>query len=220
MDKENVKNEIAKSLAGFLNSSKGGTLIVGVKDNGDPTGCLLEAFINKDKAKAKDKAIQYLIDTMIGKLGIVPTTQMSFEFEEIRGKLILVIRCTFDNTIFPVFVSQNQPPQDRVFYVRIGTTTRQLSGEDQLRYIESVQKIGSSTLNWKKVQYGVVLIVLIASIALISTQLQDWKKVQPGAYEDKKTFFELGIAFVRFSAIPDEDEHEIICKRLSENPLM
>ena len=31
-------------------------------------------------------------------------------------------------------------------------------------------------------------------------------------FEDKKTFFELGIAFGRFSAKPDEDEHEIICK--------
>ena len=29
---------------------------------------------------------------------------------------------------------------------------------------------------------------------------------------EKETFFELGIAFARFSAKPDEDEHKIICK--------
>ena len=228
--KENVKNEIAKSLAGFLNSRNGGTLIIGVKDDGEPTGRLLEAFISEDEDKNKDKAIQYLIDIMSEKLGLVPMTQMSFDFGKTKGELILVIRCMFDNTIFPVFVSQSQPPKDRFFYVRIGTTTRQLSGEDQRRYIESVLEsvpniessiesvlesvpnIESSTLNWKKVQYGVVLIVLITSIALISIQLQDWKKVQPGAYEDKKTFFDLGIAFVRFSTMPDEDEYEIIYK--------
>ena len=32
------------------------------------------------------------------------------------------------------------------------------------------------------------------------------------SFEDKLTFFDLGIAFARFSAIPDEDEHEIIRK--------
>ena len=37
--------------------------------------------------------------------------------------------------------------------------------------------------------------------------------------EDKKTFFELGIAFARFSAKPDEDEHEIICKVASRPEL-
>ena len=32
------------------------------------------------------------------------------------------------------------------------------------------------------------------------------------SFEKKKNYFELGIAFARFSAKPDEDEHEIICK--------
>ena len=30
--------------------------------------------------------------------------------------------------------------------------------------------------------------------------------------EDKRNYFELGIAFARFSAKPDEDEHKIVCK--------
>ena len=29
---------------------------------------------------------------------------------------------------------------------------------------------------------------------------------------DKRNFFELGIAFARFSAKPDEEEHRIICE--------
>ena len=36
------------------------------------------------------------------------------------------------------------------------------------------------------------------------------------SFKDKLTFFELGIAFTRFSAKPDEDEHEIIRKVASQ----
>ena len=31
------------------------------------------------------------------------------------------------------------------------------------------------------------------------------------SFEDRRNFFQLGIAFARFSAKPDEDEHKIVC---------
>ena len=177
--RENVNSEIAQTLAAFLNSRKGGTLIVGVSDNGKPTGRLLEAFNNPDEAKKKDAALQYLIYTMSHKLGKVQLTHMSFNFQKIEEEWILVIRCPFNEHFFPTYVSQAQPPHRRDFYVRLGNTTQQLTGEDIQRYIDSVRGT-ISTINIDALKE------ILEEVKPPSrpTRLQDSKKVQYGDKEE------------------------------------
>jgi len=64
--KERFKDEILKTISAFANSS-GGTLLVGVKDNGEVFGIPL-----------KDKAYQDIINKVLNRTGISP------EFEKVE----------------------------------------------------------------------------------------------------------------------------------------
>ena len=130
-----VKKEISAAVAGFLNVRSGGTLIIGVEDDGNPTGELLErgGFGNEDKAS------EYLLDLLVQKLGVNAAKQTSFDFSRIKGELVLAVRCVFDINVFPIYVPQDLPPSKRILYVRMGATTRKLGGEEQIRYIDSVR---------------------------------------------------------------------------------
>ena len=131
-----VEEAIAKSVAGFLNREQGGTLIIGVEDDGSPIeGDLLKRgeFTNTDEAQ------RHLLDLLIKKLGVNAADQTSIAFNRINGKLVLVVSCTFDINVFPVYVSQDEPSANRIFYARMGPSTQPLAGEEHLDYIDSVR---------------------------------------------------------------------------------
>jgi hypothetical protein len=137
--KRDVELKLLKSIAGFLNGC-GGILIVGVNDNGEPNGTLLDEFPGSDNARRRDKAQQYLTDLLVANLGALAAVRTRSQFCDIDGCTVLRIECPFNIDVFPVYVSQGQTPSTRILYVRVGNTTQQFGGEDQIRYIDLVRK--------------------------------------------------------------------------------
>ncbi|HRW35047.1 MAG TPA: putative DNA binding domain-containing protein, partial [Thermotogota bacterium] len=109
--KERFKDEILKTISAFANSS-GGTLLVGVKDNGEICGTPL-----------KDKAYQDIINKVLNRTGITP----EFEKVEVDDKFVLVIE-----------VKKSQIPIafDGRYYKRVGNTTRVMNYDELKQFFQ------------------------------------------------------------------------------------
>ncbi len=119
---EKMKNAVLKTLAAFLNTN-GGVLFIGVDDKGNPVGFEADGFPNEDKMN------QHLYNIVIGSMGENAGTAIHVNFDDYEGVKIMVVRC--DRSSFPVYVKDGSRPQ---FYVRIGSSTRELSGEEMVSY--------------------------------------------------------------------------------------
>ena len=129
-DKRETFN-IMKTISGFCNQ-QGGTLIVGVNDNAKPTDSVVKA----DGFNSEDQVLNWLADQLVNWLGgATAAALVQVGFEDIRdnGRRPLVVRCT--KGARPTFVRGLQRHQDREFYVRIGTSTRQLTGQDLVNFM-------------------------------------------------------------------------------------
>lgn len=118
-----MKNEVLKTLAGFLNSN-GGRLFVGVSDEGTPVGLEADGFRNEDKMSL------HLYNIINDSMGKDAGTAVHVNFDEFNGKRVMVVRC--DRSSFRVFVKDGNT--DR-FYVRTGPSTEEMSVEEAVDYI-------------------------------------------------------------------------------------
>ena len=120
LDKE-MELEALKTVAAFLNSRVGGTLIIGVADDGEPVG------IRRDNFRNEDAMGLYLRNIVTRSMGTVAMTRVHPEFLDYRGSRVLALVC--DPSTQPVYVN------DGKFYVRTGLATTELSARDAVEYI-------------------------------------------------------------------------------------
>ena len=113
-----------KTLAGFLNTN-GGTLIVGVSDDGTPVG------IDADKFPNEDKMSLHLVNIVKNRMGPQAMTAMHVHFEDYDDSRVLVIRCS--RSPAPVFVKDGEIER---FYVRTGPSTTELTASQIQGYIK------------------------------------------------------------------------------------
>ncbi len=125
---KNLENVVIKTLAGFLNSNTGGTLLIGVADDGEILG--LEKDFDSLRRKDCDGYEQLLMTTITSNLGanFCQYIQVLFHFldEKYVCRLIVI------PSSHPVFVKQNK---DTKFYLRAGGGTRDLNVKDATTYI-------------------------------------------------------------------------------------
>jgi hypothetical protein len=114
-----------KSIAAFLNSPKGGTLIVGVSDEGEPLGIDCDDFPNEDRMS------QHLVHIVNSRMRPPPWAKMHITFEDYEGHRVMVVRC--DASSSPVYLTKEQ---DEEFYVRAGPTPIPLSVSQAQDYIK------------------------------------------------------------------------------------
>lgn len=119
-----IENSALKTLVGFMNT-EGGTLLIGVNDNGDICGLERDNFMNNDKLNLH---LVNLIKTRIGKNYI---SLIEFEVIKIKNKEILKIRCAKSNK--PVFLKEDEKEK---FYIRLGPGNTELSGSSLIEYIK------------------------------------------------------------------------------------
>ena len=120
-----IEHETIDTIAAFCNT-KGGTLLIGVKDNGEIYG------IENDNFPSKDKFINHLRNKISSKLGDTIFDLLDFDFFEIKEKTILLISCKpIDPKDDPVFVNKNNVDQ---FYVRRLDSTVPLNSKEQYHY--------------------------------------------------------------------------------------
>ncbi|WP_020157025.1 MULTISPECIES: AlbA family DNA-binding domain-containing protein [Methylobacter] len=123
-----LEGVVLKTLAGFLNSHEGGTLLIGIADNGEVVG--LEKDYQTLKRQDQDGFEQTIMTAISTNLGADLCSFVHVLFHVIDGKE--VCRLIVSPSIRPVFFNQGNTPK---FYVRTGGGTRDLNIQEALGYI-------------------------------------------------------------------------------------
>ena len=118
---------VLKSLAGFLNSSLGGTLLIGVADDGDIIG--LENDFQTLKKQNEDGFEQAIMTAIAANFGADLCSHVSILFHVIGNQTIC--RLIVSPSSRPVFVNQGNIPK---LYVRTGGATRDLNIQEALEF--------------------------------------------------------------------------------------
>ncbi len=125
--KQNRKNEdlrlsVLKTIAAFLNC-EGGTLIIGVEDNGNVFG--LEKDLSLLSRGNLDQFEQTVMNLVCDRIGASFTQLLKTRFETIEGKDVCAINVK--KSTKPVFLKSNKGLE---FYIRAGNTSRSLDIPD------------------------------------------------------------------------------------------
>jgi hypothetical protein len=122
---EKIERSVLKTIVAFLNS-KGGTLLIGIADDGSVIGVDEENFENRDKMNLH---LTNLIATHIGN-EFLPF--ISFRMTDYHGKVVMRIECRKSDG--PVFLKEWP---NEYFIVRSGPSSVELQGMDTLNYVEN-----------------------------------------------------------------------------------
>ncbi len=122
---------IAKTLAAFLNAA-GGTLIIGVDDQGTPLG--LEADLATMKQADADRFELWLRDHLQAKLGMNGATLPKVEFATLdEDHLVCRVTCPPSPEAIYLRPAKGAAPE---LWLRVGNSTRLLDVDDAVRYVQ------------------------------------------------------------------------------------
>lgn len=123
-----LEGAVLKTIAGFLNSYNGGTLLIGVSDDGSILG-LLNDYQTLKKPNS-DGYEQMLMTSISEKLGGDLCSHVHILFHVLEGQH--VCRVIVSPASRPVFFKQSNTPK---FFVRTGGGTRDLNIQEALEYV-------------------------------------------------------------------------------------
>jgi hypothetical protein len=127
---EKVINEgIIKTVAAFMNS-KGGTLGIGISDEGDILGIQVDLDYKKQDLDAYQNWLSTLLSNTIGQSSVAKNVGIRFETLEEQ------VVCLVDVLQSPTPVYADTVKGKEVFYVRVGNSTRILEGSQMVSYID------------------------------------------------------------------------------------
>jgi len=130
----NLESVVLKTLAGFYNSHIGGTLLIGVSDDGEIIG--LEQDFQTLKKPNQDGFEQTLMTSISSHLGADLCPSVHVLFHVIDNKQVCRVIVSPANR--PVFLQQGNAPK---LFVRTGGGTRDLNIQEALEYAQG---------RWKK----------------------------------------------------------------------
>lgn len=119
-----MEHAVLKTINGFLNSH-GGTLIVGVGDNGEALG--LEA----DEFESEDKMDLHVGNLIKSKMGTETMLHIQTKFQDYKGKRALLVTCKPSK--IPVYLHTGQ---DEEFYIRAGGSSAKLTPSQMIEFIK------------------------------------------------------------------------------------
>jgi hypothetical protein len=124
-----LEKAVAKTIAAFMNS-KGGTLVVGVSDEGEALG--IEADCQSlSQRKDRDGWEQHLRNVLNTFLSKEKAALVEVSFAEFRGKTIAVLRA--EPSFKPVILRDGANTE---FYIRSGNTSQQLDMQQMISYMQ------------------------------------------------------------------------------------
>jgi hypothetical protein len=126
---KHLRHSVLKTIAAFLNSA-GGTLVIGVEDNGHVYG-LQEDL--KTTGKSLDRFEQLLTSLISDRIGAEYGHFVDIRFERVGDKQVCVVDT--DRALEPAFLKGQR---GREFHVRVGNTTRLLDAEETVNYVQTV----------------------------------------------------------------------------------
>lgn len=126
---KNLEKVIVKAVVGFMNS-EGGTLLIGVMDDGQIFG--IESDLKTLKRRNTDGFQQAIISLISDYLGTEFTKYTHIDFEEKEEKTVCKIK--LERAPQPVFFKSSDGSAE--FYIRAGNTTRLLDSRETHEYIQ------------------------------------------------------------------------------------
>jgi predicted HTH transcriptional regulator len=118
-----MEQAVLKTIAAFLNSD-GGTLFVGVNDDGSARGIDVQHFDNQDKFLLH---FTNLVNETIGKR-FLPFIEV--RLVDLDNITVMAVRCSRCNV--PAFLKMDK---EEVFYVRAGASSTELKGREMIDYV-------------------------------------------------------------------------------------
>ena len=112
-----------KTVVAFLNSS-GGTLIVGVGDDGTVVGIAPDQFDNEDKY------LLHVNNRLQNHIGLAHSACIRYELASVDDRRVLVVQCRPSSQ--PVFLKMGKEEE---FFVRVGPGSRKLSTSEVVAYV-------------------------------------------------------------------------------------
>jgi hypothetical protein len=130
-----INDGVVKTVAAFLNSA-GGTLAIGITDDGDILGLQPDLDFKRQDLDGYQNWLTTLLVNNIG-AGVVGA-YVGLRIEPVGSEVV----CLVDATPSPAPVYARTTKGDACFYVRINNTTRLLEGPDIPNYIDGHWKKG------------------------------------------------------------------------------
>lgn len=119
--KEKYTDNIAREIVSFLNGA-GGTIIIGVKDNGDVVG------VNK-----VDEVLKKISDIITSQIEPNPQDEISSEIKFDQGKTIVVVHV--NKGYHHIYCQKKYGFSSAGCTIRIGTTSKEMTSEQiKIRY--------------------------------------------------------------------------------------
>ena len=125
-----MEHLIVKTVCGFLNS-EGGTLFIGVSDDGEVLG-LTEDMKTLGSKPDRDGYELFLRQHLDNALSIQTATVVNICFETVAGQEMCTV--TVGASGRPVFAKPPNASIPSEFWVRVGNATKQLHGDDTVQY--------------------------------------------------------------------------------------
>ena len=117
-----MENAVLKTIVAFLNTD-GGTLLVGVGDNGEAIGIEIDGFANEDKY------LLHFSNLVNDKIGKQFCEHIRWNLYPWKSGKVLCVECTSSKA--PVFLRSGKEEQ---FFIRTGPASVELSASQVLQY--------------------------------------------------------------------------------------
>jgi len=130
-----LETAVIKTVAAFANSRNGGTLLIGVADDGSVHGLASDyASLAKSGKEDRDRFLLHLNQLLINALGEAAAANVSMQIHTVDGKDLCRVHAQPSG--FPVDANvkvekAGQVVKKSAFYVRIGNGTREITDPDQ-----------------------------------------------------------------------------------------
>ncbi len=115
---------VLKTLAAFVNAS-GGTLVIGIADDGEPVG------IEADQFASEDKMYLHLVNLIKDRMGAAHMMYLHPRFDDYDGTRVLAVECLRGKS--PVFVKDGKLER---FYIRTGAATTELTASQTQEFVK------------------------------------------------------------------------------------
>ena len=122
-----ITESVIKTVAGFLNSD-GGTLAVGIADDGEILG--IQPDLDKKNLDA-DRYVNSLTNLVEHSLGPLASTMAKIELQAVDGVQVALVHVTPSPQ--PIYARVSK--RDGTFFVRVNNSTRILEGADLVGYV-------------------------------------------------------------------------------------
>lgn len=132
-----LEQEIQKAIAGLLNSERGGTLLVGVENNGNVCGIEMDLQTFGPEHQSVDFYEQHLMQILLNAYGKEFAAYLHPTFHPVDGKTVcqIVVDPSPEPIVIP-YLFADKKIKEETFFLRVGNATNPLNLKAVVKYVK------------------------------------------------------------------------------------